>query len=118
MEAGSARKVALIGWISKWNQDSEPASLMIPDPPTQAEVQALRGGCEELADDVRALSAVVHALRGALACDGNGLVKLQGHGLRSTLQRRRGRRYSKCVESSSVSLPLSIRIRASGTDLS
>jgi len=35
-------------------------------PPTQAEVQALRDKCEELADDVRALSTLVHALRGAL----------------------------------------------------
>jgi len=30
---------------------------------TQAEVQALRDKCEELADDVRALTALVHALR-------------------------------------------------------
>jgi hypothetical protein len=34
------------------------------NPPTQAEVQALRDNCEELADDVRALSTLVHALRG------------------------------------------------------
>ena len=34
------------------------------DPPTEPEVQALRDTCEELADDVRALSALVHALRG------------------------------------------------------
>ena len=32
----------------------------------QAEVQALRDACEELADDVRALSGLMHALRGAL----------------------------------------------------
>jgi hypothetical protein len=32
----------------------------------QAEVQALRHRCEELADDVRALSTLVHALRGRL----------------------------------------------------
>ena len=31
---------------------------------TQAEVQALRDACEELADDVRELSGLVHALRG------------------------------------------------------
>jgi len=43
------------------------------DPSTQAEVQALRDACEELADDVRALSALVHALRGALV--GVGVVK-------------------------------------------
>jgi hypothetical protein len=37
---------------------------------TQAEVQALRDKCEALADDVRALSALVHALRGALVAAG------------------------------------------------
>lgn len=40
------------------------------DPPTQAEVQALRDKCEELADDVRALSTLVHALLGALVAVG------------------------------------------------
>ena len=44
--------------------------LTISDPPTHAEVQALRDKCEELADDVRALSALVHALRGALVAVG------------------------------------------------
>jgi len=39
-------------------------------PPTQAEVQALRDKCEELADDVRALSMLVHALRAALVAVG------------------------------------------------
>lgn len=38
--------------------------------PTQAEVQALRDKCEELADDVRALSVLVHALRTALVTEG------------------------------------------------
>ena len=37
---------------------------------TQAEVQALRDKAEELADDVRALSTLVHALRGALVAVG------------------------------------------------
>ena len=37
---------------------------------TQAEVQALRDKCEELADDVRALSTLVRALRGALVAAG------------------------------------------------
>jgi len=46
---------------------------MISDPPTQAEVQALRDKCEVVADDVRALSALVHAMRGALVDE--GLVK-------------------------------------------
>ena len=36
----------------------------------RAEVQALRDKCEELADDVRALSALVHALRGGLVAMG------------------------------------------------
>jgi hypothetical protein len=45
-------------------------SLTISDPPTQAEVQALRNRCEELADDVRALSALAHALREALVAVG------------------------------------------------
>ena len=53
--------------------DGAIAGLTISDPPTQAEVQALRDGCEELADDVRALAALVHALRGALVAV--GLVK-------------------------------------------
>ena len=42
----------------------------IGSPPTQAEVQALRDKAEELADDVRALSTLVHALRGALVTVG------------------------------------------------
>jgi hypothetical protein len=46
--------------------------LTISDPPTQVEVQALRDKCEELADDVRALSALAHALRGALVAGGGG----------------------------------------------
>ena len=48
----------------------EIAGLAISDPPTQAEVQALRDKCEELADDVRALSTLVHALRAALVAVG------------------------------------------------
>jgi hypothetical protein len=44
--------------------------LTISDPPTQPEVQALRDKCEELADDVRTLSTLVHALRGALVLTG------------------------------------------------
>jgi hypothetical protein len=40
------------------------------DSPTHAEVQALPDKCEELADDVRALSTLAHALRGALVAVG------------------------------------------------
>jgi len=47
-----------------------PVSGTLFDPPTQAEVQALRDKAEKLADDVRALSALVHALRGALVAVG------------------------------------------------
>lgn len=52
------------------NTDGEIASLTISDPPTQAEAQALRDKCEELADDMRAISTLVHALRGALVAVG------------------------------------------------
>jgi hypothetical protein len=37
---------------------------------SQAEVQALRNKCEELADDVRAVATLVHALRTALVSAG------------------------------------------------
>ena len=61
--------------VTLGNTDGEIVGLTISDPPTQVEVQALRDKCEELADDVRALSALVHALRGALVAVGilNGL---------------------------------------------
>lgn len=59
--------------VTLGNTDGEIAGLSISDPPTQAEVQALRDKCEELADDVRALSALVHALRSALL--NAGLIK-------------------------------------------
>ena len=45
----------------------------ISDPSTHAEVQVLPCTCEELADDVRAPSGLVHALRGVLVAE--GLVK-------------------------------------------
>jgi hypothetical protein len=47
----------------------------VSDPPTQAEVQALRDKCEELADDVRASATLVHALRGALVAVGSSRVE-------------------------------------------
>jgi hypothetical protein len=56
--------------VTLGNTGGEIGGLTISDPPTQAEVQALRDKCEELADDVRALSALVHALRGALVAVG------------------------------------------------
>jgi hypothetical protein len=56
--------------VTLGNTDGEIAGLTISDPATQAEVQALRDKCEELADDVQALSALVHALREALVATG------------------------------------------------
>ncbi len=56
--------------VTLGNTDGEIGGLTISDPPTQAEVQLLRDKCEELADDVRALSTLVHALRGALVAVG------------------------------------------------
>ena len=56
--------------VTLGNADGEIGGLTISDPPTQAEVQALRDKCEELADDVRALSGLIHALRGALVVVG------------------------------------------------
>jgi hypothetical protein len=47
------------------NTDGEIGGLTISNPPTQAEVQALRDKCEELADDVRNLSVLIHAIRTA-----------------------------------------------------
>ena len=56
--------------VTLGNTDGAIGGLTILDPPTQAEVQALRDKCEELADDVRALSTLVHALRTALVAVG------------------------------------------------
>lgn len=44
------------------NANSEIGGLTISNPPTQAEVTALRDKCEELADDVRALATLVSNL--------------------------------------------------------
>jgi hypothetical protein len=63
--AGASQAAVTLG-----NTDGAIGGLTISDPPTQAEVQALRDKCEELADDVRALSTLVHALRGALVAVG------------------------------------------------
>ena len=52
--------------VTLGNTDSEISGLTIGASYSQSEVQALRGKCEELADDVRALSTLVHALRTAL----------------------------------------------------
>ena len=51
--------------VTLGNTDGEIGGLTISDPPSQAEVQALRDKAEELADDVRNLSPLIHALRTA-----------------------------------------------------
>jgi hypothetical protein len=56
--------------VTLGNTDGEIGGLTISYPPTQAEVQALRDKCEELADDVRNLSTLIHALRTALVSVG------------------------------------------------
>jgi hypothetical protein len=63
--SGAAQAAVTLG-----NTDGAIGGLSISEPPTQAEVQALRDKCEELADDVRALAALVHALREALVAVG------------------------------------------------
>ena len=50
------------------NTDGGIGGLTISYPPTHVEVRALRDACEELPDDFRAFSALVHALCTALGC--------------------------------------------------
>lgn len=52
--------------VTLGNANSEIGGLTIGEAYSQAEVAALRDKCEELADDVRNLSTLVHALRTAL----------------------------------------------------
>jgi hypothetical protein len=63
--SGANQAVVTLG-----NTDGAIGGLTISDPPTQAEVQAVRDKCEELADDVRAVATLVHALRWALVGTG------------------------------------------------
>lgn len=58
--AGADQALVTLG-----NVDGAIGGLVISNPPTQAEVTALRNACETLADDVRALSTLIHALRAA-----------------------------------------------------
>lgn len=51
--------------ITLGNTDGEIGGLTFSNPPTQAECQALRDKCEELADDLRAAVTLLHALRSA-----------------------------------------------------
>lgn len=51
--------------VTLGNTDNEIGGLTFSASPTQAECEALRDKCEELADDVRALSTLLHALRTA-----------------------------------------------------
>lgn len=50
--------------------DGAIGALTISDPPTQAEVTALRNACETLADDVIAVNVLATALRAALVAAG------------------------------------------------
>lgn len=52
--------------VTLGNTNNEIGGLTIGATYTQAQVVALRDKCEELADDVRNLSTLVHALRTAL----------------------------------------------------
>lgn len=49
--------------VTLGNTNGEIAGLTFSAAPTQAECEALRDKCEELADDVRALSVLLHQLR-------------------------------------------------------
>ncbi len=51
--------------VTLGNTDGEIAGLTFSVSPTQLEVEALRDKCEELGDDIRALTTLVHALRTA-----------------------------------------------------
>ncbi len=52
--------------VTLGNANSEIGGLTIGSTYSESEVEALRDKCEELADDVRALSTLVHSLRTAL----------------------------------------------------
>lgn len=60
-DASASQAVVTLG-----NTDAEIGGLTISAAYSQAEVQALRDRCEELADDVRNLSTLLHAIRTAL----------------------------------------------------
>ncbi len=52
--------------VTLGNANSEISDLTFSSDPSKTECEALRDKCEELADDVRNLSTLVHALRTAL----------------------------------------------------
>lgn len=54
------------GAVTMGNTNGEIAALTFSASPTQAECEALRDKCEELADDVRAILVLLHAIRTAL----------------------------------------------------
>ncbi|MCL4177134.1 MAG: hypothetical protein KJ072_05250 [Verrucomicrobia bacterium] len=58
--------------VTLGNTDGEIAGLAISDPPTQAEVEALRDKCEELADDVRGLVRTGACAARGTRCGGSG----------------------------------------------
>ena len=51
--------------VTMGNTNGEISGLSFSSPPTQGECEALRDKCEELADDVRAVVTLLHALRSA-----------------------------------------------------
>lgn len=59
--------------VTMGNQDAEISALTFSNPPAQAECEALRDKCEELADDVRNAVTLLHELRTALV--NLGLIK-------------------------------------------
>ena len=69
MDAGLP-STASVPWISVTAVPVWPAFGVVGDLETLLDVQAPRDVCEGLADDVRALSTLVHALRGALVSEG------------------------------------------------
>lgn len=56
--------------VTLGNTDGEIAGLTFSATPTQAEAEALRDKCEELADDLRALSTLIHQIRSDLVTVG------------------------------------------------
>jgi hypothetical protein len=65
---GAGQAVVTLG-----NVNGAIAALTFSSTPTQAEAVALRDACETLADDVRALSTLIHAMRTGLVA--HGLIK-------------------------------------------
>jgi hypothetical protein len=57
--------------VTLGNTDGKIGGFTISSAYSQAELQALRNECEELADDVKSVSTLIHALRAALPDGGS-----------------------------------------------